>query len=214
MPVHMFYIDYLNGIEWPPILAEPTFMLSVKLASFMGEFGIFIILSAFITIMVYLIARIHSINHHSVFLFFLLSQFPFIKSYNFLLNAWRTTISISLAYLFIYICLQSKPRHFLVPKILFFFPVILSHTSGPLLILFYFISTYYRRDITSLKKFKFNRKIFLIIFILLVLYFFYFFASTEINYFIRRLEYADSNYIHEQKYFFSICKIDFSVGLF
>ena len=35
-PAYMrFYIDYLNGIEWPPILAEPTFMLSVKLASFM-----------------------------------------------------------------------------------------------------------------------------------------------------------------------------------
>ena len=204
-PAYMrLYTDYLNGIEWPIILAEPTFMLAIKLASFIGEFGIFIILSALITLMVYLIARIHSIHCHSVFLFFLISQLPFIKSYNFLLNAWRTSLSISLAYLFIYVCMHVKPREFLLLKTFLFFPVIVSHASGPLLILFYFISTYYRRVVTSLSKFRFNRKIFFIVFILVTLYIFYFFASNEISYFIRRLDYADSNYIHETKSIFSL----------
>ena len=201
-PAYMrLYTDYLNGIEWPIILAEPTFMLAIKLASFIGEFGIFIILSALITLMVYLIARIHSIHCHSVFLFFLISQLPFIKSYNFLLNAWRTSISISLAYLFIYVCMHVKPREFLLLKTFLFFPVIVSHASGPLLILFYFISTYYRRVVT-LRNFDLIGRSF-IVFILVTLYIFYSFASNEISYFIRRLDYADSNYTWDEKHIFS-----------
>ena len=99
-------------------LAEPTFMLAIKLASFIGEFGIFIILSL-ITLMVCLIAHpFHSLP----FSLFILSDFStsFHKILQFLLNAWRTSLSISLAYLFIYVCMHVKPREFLLLKTFLF----------------------------------------------------------------------------------------------
>lgn len=183
-----FYNGILVGYDWPSILSEPTFIFIIRLASAFGEVGAYLLISLSIISMTYCVSRMLDINKYGLFLFFLVSPFAINKSFNFLTNAWRTTVSIAIAYLFIDLCMSTKKTQLLSIKIILFALLCFSHSSGPLLCLIYLASSYLRSPINALWRLKLHKRFLILLVPVLGLYFYFNYLSNNISYFIIRLD--------------------------